>query len=702
MSSRTRGDTNKTVAAAAAAAAGLANSIEGKGEEGSEEVAVLSPPRYRKNRGTSDNEVHLMENDFCNLSPALATTPQKGQNKKKSKPMIEFRVGDKIDYWAPGSIVGIHSNLRNGMITQIYSSTDWDDSDDMYECHLVVGTDAITYGSQIRPINTEKWIVTSSDSCKFIKGVLKGGSSASVGNLSDQFKRIDEAARTSFQYSPSGSDFSGDGAGDHDHDSLEPEKLGTPTSTATSSPQFSPPQFSLQGEDEGEVQSFYNDQSKLPTGSKMVTLMVLAVGVVVDFMTTVVGDETTFTPPHPYSNFIAGKCPGFGKTKFTVTKKILAAEILRRSPNEKVKNKNTGLSTLWQMLAKYPITDQRDKDFIINEEKKLRTILLAKIAEDGGVVGPGRVTEIDKLRFIIILISPTVKAAYLRSQIVKDRHELDCSNSDKREVHWTEIMVEMFNDEDMDVATQSYKHLHDDFHSPIECMKGSYTLTIDKAKELIMSMKHKLREIIRRYNASGNGSDMRIDNVDIDGDELEAMREGGVNEMSEDNYGRFNRVTSLRRAVKMGDQELILKDGDDRKSFLQHEATTLLYWWHVMDEHNLLWRTCAMLSDDQSASSSRKPKPVSRHERKLASNASTSKGDTRDKHTKEMHDNVRRMTEASEKATNQTKITQVERLKDKVYELEWKLLDVDKEDLDRVALIKKRIAEINSSIELLC
>ena len=66
-----------------------------------------------------------------------------------------------------------------------------------------------------------------------------------------------------------------------------------------------------------------------------------------------------------------------------------------------------------------------------------------------------------------------------------------------------------------------------------------------------------------------------------------------------------------------------------------------------------------------------------------------------------MHDNVRRMTEASEKATNQTKITQVERLKDKVYELEWKLLDVDKEDLDRVALIKKRIAEINSSIELL-
>ena len=128
MSSRTRGDTRTVAAAAAAAAAAasLENSIEGNGEEGSD-VAVLSPPRYRKNRGTSDNEVDLLvlENDFRNLSPSVTTTPQKGQNRKKSKPVIEFRVGDMIDYWAPGSIVGILSNLRTGMITQIYSCADW-------------------------------------------------------------------------------------------------------------------------------------------------------------------------------------------------------------------------------------------------------------------------------------------------------------------------------------------------------------------------------------------------------------------------------------------------------------------------------------------------------------------------------------------------------------------------------------------------
>jgi hypothetical protein len=100
-----------------------------------------------------------------------------------------------------------------------------------------------------------------------------------------------------------------------------------------------------------------------------------------------------------------------------------------------------------------------------------------------------------------------------------------------------------------------------------------------------------------------------------------------------------------------------------------------------------------MLSDDQSASSSRTPKPVSRHGRKLASNASTSKGDTRDKHWQ---------CTASEKSTNLSVLTQIARQKEKLYELELKLLDVDEEkDPKRFSLMNNRIAEINSLIELL-
>ena len=148
------------------AAASLENSIERNGEEGSE-VADLSPPRSRKNRVTSDNEVDLLENDFRNLSPAV-------NRKKSKKSVIEFKVGDMIDYWAPATIVFVASNLRTGIITEIYSDEGWDESDNMHDSHLMVGTDPITYGALIRPINTEKWIRTCSrKSCKCVEGVMK-------------------------------------------------------------------------------------------------------------------------------------------------------------------------------------------------------------------------------------------------------------------------------------------------------------------------------------------------------------------------------------------------------------------------------------------------------------------------------------------------------------------------------------------------
>ena len=332
MSSRTRGDTAAAAAAGAGAgavtAASLEKSLEGFGEEGD----VFSPPRNRKNKGTSDNEVDLLENDFRKLSPAVTTTPRRGVNRKKSKKSVTvFRVGDMIDYWAAATTVHDPRNMRTGNITVIFSVEGWDESDNMHDIHLMVGTDPITYGSLIRPINTEKWITTCCrKSCQCVVGEMKGGLRASVGRLSNQFKGIDEAARTSFRYSPSESDISSDDdAGNRDALQPEnlgtpttPEKLATPTSTATLSPTFIPP-LSLLDEVEGPAESFYNDQSKVPASSKTVTLMVLAVGVVDNFITTVVDDETTFTPPHPYSYFLSTKVPGFGKKSSLSRRKFL-------------------------------------------------------------------------------------------------------------------------------------------------------------------------------------------------------------------------------------------------------------------------------------------------------------------------------------------------------------------------------------------
>jgi hypothetical protein len=185
----------------------------------------------------------------------------------------------------------------------------------------------------------------------------------------------------------------------------------------------------------------------------------------------------------------------------------------------------------------------------------------------------------------------------MKSQNVKDREALNYANSDKRELDWKELIVEMFNDEEHDVQTQSLPHLHDDFVNPIVCKKLAYELTVDKAKDMMQHMKPKLREIIRRYNASGNGSDMRIDDHDIDVEEREdSMREAVLNETSADNFGRFNRETALRRATTLNDEDLILKDGDDRANFLKYESLTcriypcsgigdrLYYWFSRLDK----------------------------------------------------------------------------------------------------------------------
>ena len=115
---------------------------------------------------------------------------------------------------------------------------------------------------------------------------------------------------------------------------------------------------------------------------------------------------------------------------------------------------------------------------------------------------------------------------------MKDRPDLDYANSEKRDPEWTDLIVEMFNDADVELRTRVVKDLHENFAESIDCPKGSYILSIDKAKDLLQDMKSRLRDIVRRYNASGNGSDMRICEYDSDDERLI--------EENEDTYGRFN------------------------------------------------------------------------------------------------------------------------------------------------------------------
>jgi hypothetical protein len=189
------------------------------------------------------------------------------------------------------------------------------------------------------------------------------------------------------------------------------------------------------------------------------------------------------------------------------------------------------------------------------------------------------------------------------------------------------MIVELFNDKEHIVTTMPLKSLHNDFAHPIECPAGEYVLTIEKAKGIMQLMKAKLRTIVGRYNASGNGSDMVI---------LDSADENYTVEQNELTYGRFNSEKALEVARAEQNHELLLKDGDDWSNFLQHKTPALLYWWQKMDEHNLLFFTCTILDDTNSVLSNSTPKAVSRHRKAVGMDSH------QDSSTKEMSDSVRK------------------------------------------------------------
>ncbi|EJK77522.1 hypothetical protein THAOC_00644, partial [Thalassiosira oceanica] len=170
----------------------------------------------------------------------------------------------------------------------------------------------------------------------------------------------------------------------------------------------------------------------------------------------------------------------------------------------------------------------------------------------------------------------------------------------------------------------------------INCPKGEYQLTVDKAKDFLQDQKHKIRPIVNNYNASGNGSDMLVmDDIDSDCEELHNFnddedesddRRRPRTESCEANWGRFKaerahqkRAQRLLERVDSDDierrnhlQELVMMNGDDRRSFLRGQPTSLLYIWDELDKHQLLFKVAAMLDANTGSSSTKTPASINR------------------------------------------------------------------------------------------
>ncbi len=423
------------------------------------------------------------------------------------------------------------------------------------------------------------------------------------------------------------------------------------------------------------VQSYVEDQSKVKPKKKLAYILMLAKEVVDGFE-----DPGSF---YPYSVFMEKPRKSFPVTSFKFTNTMIGIEITRRDPTQKPNAKNRTQAELLGTLRKIPLSNPEDIEYIKAEELKFRNTFTAQLVgeEEEQAEKSGRLTSTDRLRFISLFVTDDIKEAYLVSQRCKDRTELDYSNSEKAAVEWYDLLVELFNDAGYEVQTVVVSNLHDEFEVSIDCPKGAYELTPTKCKELLQDFKTKLRDMIKRYNASGNGSDMMV--CDYDSDDARVVEE------NEETYGRFNSGRAKKRAEAKGDQALILKNGDDRQAFLRHYPVDLLYVWHIMDVHNLLFFTAAKLDEDNSASSSRPAGKTSR--KSVGTDGKTpKKGKLSESEQKQlevqtkMSDNVGEMSKSMASVAYANIAQQKSRLEEQRFEYDLKLLRAEDDNDERM------------------
>ena len=146
-------------------------------------------------------------------------------------------------------------------------------------------------------------------------------------------------------------------------------------------------------------------------------------------------------------------------------------------------------------------------------------------------------------------------------------------------------------------------NIHEEFEESFVCYKGYFEWTKEKAKDFLQKIKKQLNEIITRYEASGNGSNM----LDSEAENSDGEREVYLSRSDVGRkWGRFNKERADRVYSRKNDFGNI-KDGDDSKAFIRHYPPDILYFWWAFDKFELIHFTIGEIDSDIAASSMEVP-----------------------------------------------------------------------------------------------
>ncbi|GAX11970.1 hypothetical protein FisN_8Lu068 [Fistulifera solaris] len=219
------------------------------------------------------------------------------------------------------------------------------------------------------------------------------------------------------------------------------------------------------------------------------------------------------------------------------------------------------------------------------------------------------------MRFILMFNDMTISRAYRLSQYYAIRLVVDGrKNQAYKDDTFYGKAIAKFNDPSWIPVSEALPNLHPDFEEPKEYpLRPGALLDEEKAKNILGGHKLRIKEMLDKYDRSGRGAinaadmytlgdkdnDDDSDTLDDRGeedpgtevDEGRGSIEGGTGVVYTDptiraKFGHFD----LEKAMRSG--------GDDRKDYLGKNPTDILYWWHVLDELELITMMCVKLNQD--------------------------------------------------------------------------------------------------------
>ena len=269
--------------------------------------------------------------------------------------------------------------------------------------------------------------------------------------------------------------------------------------------------------------------------------------------------------------------------------RLFREEVLRRHevfchPPPKPRTKNWTVEKCQQWLDKNPISNHDEVEYLnskIHEHKKVQEEANAARKREMDALERNWVGKYPYLRLIHCLVDDdSIKHAYLRrNDMNTSRLALDNRNSDVREPTVYELIAEKWNNPLFEPLTEALSDLHPDFEFSekltFDLVANMAKATPERVKDKLQSLNVSLTRVIAMWEQSGQG----------DGGKL----------LDEDDHENNDREDDLSGAGLFERNHGMLSC---RSAFVSANQTYLLYYWELMNKHDLLRSSFQKLNDD--------------------------------------------------------------------------------------------------------